>query len=65
MHLEKGKCNCKTETVLHTCSIGEAYVERGRIRVDGDERWTVIVHRILRQGLALDRVASRGDDPDV
>ena len=38
MRLEKGQVNCKRRTYLRTGSIGKAYVERGRIRVDGDER---------------------------
>ena len=65
MHLGKGQVNCKAENVLRTGRIGEAYVERGRIRVDGDERWTVVGQRIFGQGLALGRVAPRGDDPGV
>ena len=61
----KGLVICRTKNVSLTGGIGEAYVERGRIRVDGDERRTVVGQRIFGQGPALDSVATRGDDPNV
>jgi hypothetical protein len=65
MHLEKGQVDCKAENVLRTGSVGEAYVERGRIRVERDERRTVVGQRIFGQGLALGSAAPRRDDPSV
>ena len=53
------------DTLIRTGSIGEAHVERSRIRVDGDERRTVVGQRIPGEGLALRSDACRGDYPSV
>lgn len=65
MQLGKGQGNCKADTLIRTRSIGEAYVERSRIGVDGDERRTGVGQRILGQGLALGSIACRGNNPKV
>ena len=53
------------DTLIRTGSIGEAYVERSRIGVDGDEGRTVVGQRIPGEEPAFPKGASRGDYPSI